>query len=62
MRIADRNGAWKVHPDEQRLLVRREPDEDDPEAQYYRVYPRRDDQELRRRADQDRAARYRGSI
>ncbi len=39
MRIPDRNGAWKTHPDDPRLLVRREPDEDDPEAQYYRVLP-----------------------
>ncbi|MGH7857441.1 MAG: M14 family zinc carboxypeptidase, partial [Candidatus Binatia bacterium] len=39
MRIVDRNGPWKVHPDDARLLVRREPDEDDPDATYYRVLP-----------------------
>ncbi|MEX2395126.1 MAG: carboxypeptidase, partial [Actinomycetota bacterium] len=33
MRIRDRNGAWKAHPDEARLLVRREADEDDPDTQ-----------------------------
>ncbi len=27
MRIRDPNGAWKPHPDEPRLLIRREPDE-----------------------------------
>jgi murein tripeptide amidase MpaA len=39
MRIKDRNGAWKPHPDEPRLLIAREPDEDDPDTQYYRLLP-----------------------
>jgi len=39
MRIADRNGAWKAADEDPRLLVRREPDEDDPERVYYRVLP-----------------------
>jgi murein tripeptide amidase MpaA len=39
MRIKDANGPWKVSPDDPRLLVRREPDEDDPDAQYYRLLP-----------------------
>ncbi len=37
MRIPDPNGAWKVCPEEPRLLVRREPDETG--GQYYRVLP-----------------------
>ena len=28
MRIADPNGVWKAHPDEPRLMIRREPDRD----------------------------------
>jgi murein tripeptide amidase MpaA len=39
MRIPDRNGAWKAYADDPRLLVRRDPDEDEPEATYYRVLP-----------------------
>ena len=39
MRIADRNGAWKAADEDPRLLVRRDPDEDDPERTYYRVLP-----------------------
>jgi len=39
MRILDRNGTWKKHPDEPRLLIAREPDEDDRETQYYRLVP-----------------------
>jgi murein tripeptide amidase MpaA len=35
MRVPDANGSWKAHPEEPRLLVRREPD--DAEGQYYRV-------------------------
>jgi murein tripeptide amidase MpaA len=35
MRVQDPNGAWKAHPDEPRLLVRREPD--DVGGTYYRV-------------------------
>lgn len=35
MRIVDPNGAWKAHPDEPRLLVRREPTEVG--GTYYRV-------------------------
>ena len=36
MRLKDSNGAWKAHPDEPRLLVRREPD-DIPGGDYYRL-------------------------
>ena len=39
MRVRDPNGAWKVHPDEPRLLVRREPDEGPEEGPFYRVFP-----------------------
>jgi murein tripeptide amidase MpaA len=35
MRIRDPNGSWKPHPDEPRMLVRREPD--DAEGEFYRV-------------------------
>ncbi|MFN7572234.1 MAG: M14 family metallopeptidase [Betaproteobacteria bacterium] len=38
MRIADANGPWKKHPDEPRLLVRRDPT-DPPGGDYYRVMP-----------------------
>ncbi len=37
MRIPDANGAWKICPQEPRLLVRREPTETG--GQYYRVLP-----------------------
>jgi murein tripeptide amidase MpaA len=37
MRIADPNGLWKAHPDEPRLMVRREPAEVG--GTYYRVLP-----------------------
>ncbi len=36
MRLADDNGAWKPHPDEPRLLVRRDPD-DGPGGEHYRL-------------------------
>ena len=36
MRQADRNGPWKAHPEEPRLLVRREPD--DFEGDFYRLF------------------------
>jgi murein tripeptide amidase MpaA len=39
MRLADRNGPWKVSDADPRLLVRRDPDEDDPETTYYRLLP-----------------------
>lgn len=39
MRIKDRNGTWKVSSDDARLMVRREPDEDDPHTEYYRLLP-----------------------
>jgi murein tripeptide amidase MpaA len=39
MRVADHNGPWKVYADEPRLMVRRDPDEDDPAATYYRLLP-----------------------
>ena len=35
MRVRDPNGAWKAHPEEPRLLVRREPD--DVDGEFYRV-------------------------
>ncbi len=37
MRIADRNGLWKTHPDEPRLMIRRDPAETG--GTYYRVIP-----------------------
>jgi murein tripeptide amidase MpaA len=37
MRIKDPNGAWKIHPDESRLMVRREPTEYG--GTYYRLLP-----------------------
>jgi murein tripeptide amidase MpaA len=39
MRVQDENGAWKAHPDEPRLLVRREPDEGPEDDTFYRVLP-----------------------
>jgi murein tripeptide amidase MpaA len=38
MRVADPNGPWKPHPQEARLLVRREP-ADPPGGPYFRVLP-----------------------
>ncbi|HEU0200155.1 MAG TPA: M14 family metallopeptidase, partial [Burkholderiaceae bacterium] len=38
MRIADPNGPWKKHPQEARLLVRRDPT-DPPGGDYFRVVP-----------------------
>ena len=35
MRVPDSNGAWKPHPEEPRMLVRREPD--DADGEFYRV-------------------------
>ena len=35
MRVRDPNGAWKPHPEELRLLIRREPD--DVDGEFYRV-------------------------
>ena len=37
MRIVDPNGTWKPHPDEPRLLIRRDPVESG--GMYYRVLP-----------------------
>jgi murein tripeptide amidase MpaA len=37
MRIEDPNGAWKVHPEEPRLMVRRDPVETG--GRYYRILP-----------------------
>lgn len=37
MRIPDPNGAWKIHPDEPRLLIRRDPTEAG--GAYYRLLP-----------------------
>jgi murein tripeptide amidase MpaA len=38
MRIADSNGPWKKHPDEPRLMVRRDP-ADPPGGEYFRIVP-----------------------
>jgi murein tripeptide amidase MpaA len=38
MRLKDPHGAWKCHPEEPRLLIRREPDEL-PGGDYYRLLP-----------------------
>lgn len=38
MRIKDANGAWKLHPEEPRLMIHREPDEP-PGGDYYRLLP-----------------------
>jgi murein tripeptide amidase MpaA len=35
MRVRDRNGSWKPHPEEPRLMVRREPD--DADGDFYRM-------------------------
>jgi murein tripeptide amidase MpaA len=37
MRIPDPNGNWKKHPDEPRLIIRRDPDEVG--GEYYRILP-----------------------
>jgi len=37
MRMRDPNGPWKPHPDEPRVMVRREPD--DFGGEYYRLFP-----------------------
>jgi murein tripeptide amidase MpaA len=37
MRIEDSNGAWKVHPDDPRLMIRRDPIETG--GKYYRILP-----------------------
>lgn len=37
MRVPDPNGNWKKHPDEPRMMIRRDPDED--RGEYYRVVP-----------------------
>lgn len=37
MRVRDPNGAWKPHPDEPRMLIRRDPDEAG--GEYYRLFP-----------------------
>jgi hypothetical protein len=37
MRVRDSNGTWKKHPDEPRLLIRRDPTEVG--GEYYRVFP-----------------------
>lgn len=37
MRVVDPNGQWKTHPDEPRLMVRRDPIESG--GTYYRVFP-----------------------
>ena len=37
MRIPDANGLWKRHPDDARLMVRRDPTEDG--GEYYRIVP-----------------------
>ena len=37
MRIEDTNGAWRRHPDEQKLLVRREPVDSPDDGPFYRL-------------------------
>ena len=37
MRLPDDNGAWKQHPDEPRLMIRRDADEGPGEGQFYRL-------------------------
>jgi murein tripeptide amidase MpaA len=37
MRVPDKNGEWKKHPDEPRLMIRREPTEIG--GDYYRIFP-----------------------
>src|SRR5205814_1184107 len=37
MRVLDANGAWKKHPDDPRVMVRRDPVEVD--GKYYRLLP-----------------------
>lgn len=37
MRVRDDNGAWKPHPDDPRMLIRREPDEAG--GEYFRLFP-----------------------
>jgi murein tripeptide amidase MpaA len=37
MRVPDPNGSWKKHPDDERLMMRRDPDEFG--GEYYRVLP-----------------------
>ena len=37
MRIKDPNGAWKPHPEEPRLMIRREPDEGAEDGDFYRL-------------------------
>ncbi|MDQ2985045.1 MAG: M14 family metallopeptidase [Actinomycetota bacterium] len=37
MRLRDPNGAWKPHPDDPRMLIRREPDEAAGDGEFYRV-------------------------
>jgi murein tripeptide amidase MpaA len=39
MRIPDANGAWKKHPGDPRLLVRRAPEDAPEDATFYRVLP-----------------------
>ena len=37
MRLRDGNGAWKPHPDEPRLMIRRDPDEGPADGEFYRL-------------------------
>ena len=46
MRIPDANGVWKAHPDEPRLMIRRDPTETG--GTYYRIVPEGIGRELRR--------------
>lgn len=39
MRIRDQNGAWKPHPRDKRLMVRRAPDEFAEDGDFYRLLP-----------------------
>ncbi len=37
MRMRDPNGAWKRHPEEPRLMIRRDPDEGPEDGEFYRL-------------------------
>src|SRR5947208_741644 len=39
MRLEDPNGAWKVHAEERRLLVRRDPVDGPEDGPFYRLVP-----------------------
>ena len=39
MRLPDSNGPWKPHPEEPRVMVRRDPDEGPDDGHFYRLLP-----------------------